>query len=147
MFLLPTSCFGYVHTICQVNKDTTQCRIVVTVWREKFSRLRWFSLCELNKSLGISQRWWQKTWRFCWLKDVYPSSLFTELLFLAWEKKAVTAFLWSSKGIVVDDRWNLYHTVSVIKDVVTGLQICRSTELYAIGCYRRILTLELLEIH
>ena len=64
----------------------TQCRIVVTVWREKFSRLRWFSLCELNKSLGISQRWWRKTWRFRWLKDVYPSSLFTDFLFLGREK-------------------------------------------------------------
>ena len=55
-------CEMYFHTLCQINEDTTQCKIVVTVVKEKkFSRLRWFSLCELNKSLGISQRWWRKT--------------------------------------------------------------------------------------
>ena len=50
-------CEMYFHTLCQINEDTTQCKIVVTVVkRKKFSRLRWFSLCELNKFLGISQR-------------------------------------------------------------------------------------------
>ena len=78
-------CEVYFHTIWQINEDTIQCRIVVTVW-EKFSQFWWFQLVWTNKSLGISQRWWRKTWRFRWLKDVYPSYLFTDFLFLVWEK-------------------------------------------------------------
>ena len=78
-------CVVYFHTKWQINEDTIQCRIVVTVW-EKFSQFWWFQLVWTNKSLGISQRWWRKTWRFRWLKDVYPSSLFTDFLFLGREK-------------------------------------------------------------
>ena len=33
-------CEMYFHTLCQINEDTTQCKIVVTVVKEKkFSRL------------------------------------------------------------------------------------------------------------
>ena len=45
-------CEVYFHTLCQVNEDTTQCRIVVTIWREKFSRLRWFTYVNLTSLLG-----------------------------------------------------------------------------------------------
>ena len=137
-------CVVYFHTIWQINEDTIQCRIVVTVW-EKFSRFRWFSSCELTSLLGSLRGGGEKHEGFAgWKMSIQVTC--SQNFYFSHEKKAGTGTLWSlwywnQKYGFVDDRKNLYHCLNqeCHKVMVTILVlIIRSSHTISYSCCRSL---------
>ena len=90
-------CEMYFHTICQINEDTTQCKIVVTVW-EKVLTVPMVELVStrvnLTSLLGSLRGGGEKHESFAgWKMSIQvPCS---QTFYFSDEKKAVTVSLWS----------------------------------------------------